>query len=100
MRAASALPLAVGFGISTPAQARAAAALADGVVVGSALVDALSAGGLGALERVVRELAAAVAEGARRDAAAEPGDGGQRRRRGRGRRGGPAGRARRGGAGA
>lgn len=31
-------PLAVGFGISTPAQARAAAALADAVIVGSAVV--------------------------------------------------------------
>lgn len=32
------LPVAVGFGIGTPRAARAAAALADGVVVGSALV--------------------------------------------------------------
>ncbi len=32
------LPLAVGFGISTPAQAAAVAALADGVIVGSALI--------------------------------------------------------------
>jgi len=32
------LPLAVGFGISTPNQAHAVAALADGVIVGSALV--------------------------------------------------------------
>ena len=60
LRAASALPVAVGFGISTPAQARAAAALADGVVVGSAIVDALGAGGPGAAERLVRELSAAV----------------------------------------
>src|SRR6187200_2042453 len=35
------LPVAVGFGIRTPEQARAIAARADGVVVGSALVDAL-----------------------------------------------------------
>jgi tryptophan synthase alpha chain len=35
------LPVAVGFGVRTPAQARAIAAVADGVVVGSALVDAL-----------------------------------------------------------
>lgn len=35
---ASSLPIAVGFGIGTPRAARAAAALADGVVVGSALV--------------------------------------------------------------
>ena len=32
------LPVAVGFGISTPAQAAAIAPLADGVVIGSALV--------------------------------------------------------------
>ncbi|MCU0635890.1 MAG: tryptophan synthase subunit alpha [Gemmatimonadaceae bacterium] len=42
LRAATSLPIAVGFGISTPAQAAAAAALADGVVVGSALVRAAS----------------------------------------------------------
>lgn len=35
------LPVAVGFGISTPEQAREVAAVADGVVVGSALVAAL-----------------------------------------------------------
>jgi tryptophan synthase alpha chain len=35
------LPVAVGFGVRTPAQARTIAAVADGVVVGSALVDAL-----------------------------------------------------------
>jgi tryptophan synthase alpha chain len=35
------LPLAVGFGISTPRQASAVARLADGVIVGSALIDAV-----------------------------------------------------------
>jgi len=35
------LPVAVGFGVKTAAQARAIAAVADGVVIGSALVDAL-----------------------------------------------------------
>jgi tryptophan synthase alpha chain len=39
LRPATALPLAVGFGISTPAHAAAVGAAADGVVVGSALVD-------------------------------------------------------------
>jgi tryptophan synthase alpha chain len=38
MRAATPLPLAVGFGIGTPEQASAVAKMADGVVVGSALV--------------------------------------------------------------
>lgn len=40
LRRATALPICIGFGISTPEQARAASALADGVVVGSALVRA------------------------------------------------------------
>jgi tryptophan synthase alpha chain len=35
------LPVVVGFGVKTPAQARAIAAGADGVVVGSALVTAI-----------------------------------------------------------
>lgn len=38
VRKATKLPVAVGFGISTPAQVAAVGALADGVVVGSALV--------------------------------------------------------------
>jgi tryptophan synthase alpha chain len=60
VRAVSDLPLAIGFGISTPVQAAAAARLADGVVVGSALVDALGTGGLPAAQRLLRDLAAAV----------------------------------------
>ncbi|MBK9063245.1 MAG: tryptophan synthase subunit alpha [Acidobacteria bacterium] len=40
-RAVPRLPVAVGFGISTPEQVRAVAALADGVVVGSAVVAAM-----------------------------------------------------------
>jgi tryptophan synthase alpha chain len=39
LRPATTLPLTVGFGISTPAQAAAVGAVADGVIVGSALVD-------------------------------------------------------------
>jgi len=39
VRAASGLPVAVGFGIKTPERAAAIARVADGVVVGSALVD-------------------------------------------------------------
>jgi tryptophan synthase alpha chain len=38
----SPLPVCVGFGVSTPAQARAAAKFSDGVIVGSALVRQLS----------------------------------------------------------
>jgi len=62
VRAATTLPVAVGFGISTAAQVREAARLADGVVVGSALVEALGAGGPAAAERLVRELAQAARE--------------------------------------
>ncbi|HZO92138.1 MAG TPA: tryptophan synthase subunit alpha [Candidatus Baltobacteraceae bacterium] len=40
LRASTALPLAVGFGISTPAHVAAVGAVADGVIVGSALIDA------------------------------------------------------------
>jgi tryptophan synthase alpha chain len=40
-RADIAMPLGIGFGISTPEQARAAGRLADGVIVGSALVKAV-----------------------------------------------------------
>ncbi len=38
LRSATNLPICVGFGISTPAQAREVGALADGIVVGSAVV--------------------------------------------------------------
>ena len=55
------LPLAVGFGIGTGRQAAAVAAIADGVIVGSALVKA--AGGRLALEQV-QALSAELAAGA------------------------------------
>lgn len=44
VRAASGLPVAVGFGIKTPERAAAVARVADGVVVGSALVDEIAEG--------------------------------------------------------
>lgn len=44
VRAASGLPVCVGFGIKTPERAAAVARVADGVVVGSALVDEVAAG--------------------------------------------------------
>jgi tryptophan synthase alpha chain len=50
------LPVAVGFGISTPAQARTVAGQADGVVVGSALVDALGTGGVRGARAFLGEL--------------------------------------------
>ena len=42
IKAATDLPVAVGFGVKTPEQAKAIAAGADGVVVGSALVNAIA----------------------------------------------------------
>jgi tryptophan synthase alpha chain len=46
LRRATDLPIAVGFGVSTPAQAVDVGRLADGVVVGSALVDILGREGV------------------------------------------------------
>lgn len=42
LREATELPICIGFGLSRPEQARAAASVADGVVVGSAIVQAAS----------------------------------------------------------
>ncbi|HEY7685535.1 MAG TPA: tryptophan synthase subunit alpha [Gemmatimonadales bacterium] len=60
VRVVTTLPVVVGFGIGTPGQATAAARYADGVVVGSALVEALGAGGLPAAERLLSELVGAL----------------------------------------
>jgi tryptophan synthase len=43
IRAQTSLPLAIGFGIANPAQVAEVAALGDGVVVGSAIINAISA---------------------------------------------------------
>ena len=61
LRSVTRLPIAVGFGIGTPAQAAAAARWADGVVVGSALVEALGGGGLIAARRLLESLAGSLA---------------------------------------
>ena len=58
-RAVTAVPLYAGFGISTPSQARAAAGLADGVVVGSGAV-AIAEEGPGALRTYVASLREAI----------------------------------------
>ena len=67
------LPIAVGFGIRTPEQARGIASVADGTVVGSAFIDALrnsldadgtaTATTVSAVLDLTRELAAGVAAG-------------------------------------
>ena len=56
MRVVTGLPLAAGFGISTPEQARTVAQMADGVVVGSAIVRQIEQD-LSGLEPMVRALA-------------------------------------------
>ena len=65
---ASGRPVAVGFGVKSPDDARAVAAAADGVVVGSALVRRIEAAGANVdeAEAAVRELVAALAAGCRR----------------------------------
>lgn len=57
LRSTTDLPICVGFGISTPAQARTVGSLADGVVVGSAIVRAAEEGteAVLALTRSLRE---------------------------------------------
>jgi tryptophan synthase alpha chain len=60
VRAAASVPVAVGFGVSTGAQARRVAELADGVIVGSRLVRAAGEGGPAAVRDAVSELAAAL----------------------------------------
>jgi tryptophan synthase alpha chain len=64
-RATTKLPLYAGFGISTPQQARAAAELADGIVVGTSALQAAEQGS-GALRDYVKSLRTAL------DAAAVP----------------------------
>ncbi|WP_374942248.1 tryptophan synthase subunit alpha [Sphingomonas sp.] len=64
LKAATDLPVAVGFGIRTPEQAAAVARVADGVVVGSAIVEIVAQHGAGAAEPVrtcIASLAQAIA---------------------------------------
>lgn len=63
IRDISPVPVAVGFGISTPEQAVAVADLAEGVVVGSAVINALDQGGVPAAREFVRSLRAAIDAG-------------------------------------
>ncbi|HCC36486.1 MAG TPA: tryptophan synthase subunit alpha [Treponema sp.] len=60
---AAGIPCAVGFGISTPEQARHMAAFADGVIIGSAIVRLVAEHGRGCVEpisRFARELKRAI----------------------------------------
>lgn len=76
VRAASGLPVAVGFGIRTPERAAAVARVADAVVVGSALVDEIEAGVQSGADVTAKVLASAGAlaqavRGARRQQTVE-----------------------------
>jgi len=61
IRSATPLPVLVGFGVASEADARRAARLADGVVVGSALIRLIGAGG--DVRGAVRQLAEALIAG-------------------------------------
>lgn len=65
VKAASGLPVVVGFGVRTPEQSAAIAAEADAVVVGSAIVDAMHEGGVTAATELVHTLSQA-AHGAKK----------------------------------
>ena len=75
LKANTDLPIAVGFGVRTPEQAAAVAQVADGVVVGSAIVDVIAAAGeqgsdpAPAVARLVKDLSDAV-RAARKEMAA------------------------------
>ncbi|MCW1402247.1 tryptophan synthase subunit alpha [Novosphingobium sp. MW5] len=63
IKASATIPVAVGFGVRTPEQASAIAKVADGVVVGSALVDLVAqhgANAAGPVQELTRALADAV----------------------------------------
>jgi tryptophan synthase alpha chain len=54
------IAFAVGFGVSTPEHAREIAGVAEGVIVGSALIDALDSGGVAAMAALLRDMREAI----------------------------------------
>ena len=56
LRALTDVPIAVGFGVSSAEQVAAIAGVADGVVVGSALIDAISKDGVAGAEAFIKSL--------------------------------------------
>lgn len=56
LRSHTSVPVAVGFGVSTAAHAATLAPHADGVIVGSALIDALDRGGVAAAEALIASM--------------------------------------------
>lgn len=72
LKAATDLPIAVGFGVRTPQQAAAIGRVADGVVVGSAIIDIIAAEGANAPAAVrtyIESLSAALAAARKEHAA-------------------------------
>lgn len=63
VKAFSPVPVAVGFGISTAEQARRVAGVADGVVVGSAIIDALDRGGAAEAAALLKSMRDALDQG-------------------------------------
>jgi tryptophan synthase alpha chain len=63
LRAVTDVPIAAGFGISTPEQAAAVASVADGIVIGSALIDALDRGGTDGAAEWLRQIRHAIDRG-------------------------------------
>jgi len=59
-RAITGLPIAVGLGVSTAAQAHEIAQFADGVIVGSAFINAIATGGPQAARELAKDLRAGV----------------------------------------
>jgi tryptophan synthase alpha chain len=60
LKARTDVPVAVGFGVSRPEHARRIAEVADGVIVGSAIIDALDLNGTTGVANLMKELRAAV----------------------------------------
>ncbi|HWR82184.1 MAG TPA: tryptophan synthase subunit alpha, partial [Candidatus Deferrimicrobium sp.] len=69
VKSKSDLPVAVGFGISTTSQARRVAQVADGVIVGSAIIDIIQANSgrrdmIANVEKFLRQLGRSLHRGA------------------------------------
>ena len=54
LKAVSPVPVLAGFGISTPEQVQSIGAFADGVIVGSAIVDAMHRNDFATVEALVK----------------------------------------------
>jgi len=65
VRALTALPIAVGFGISRPEHVRALRGAADGVVVASAAIDAIARASAAERERTLRDLVSSLRDAGR-----------------------------------